>query len=80
VTTSGVSYYGKYKSIVVDSENKLYTINFEDFSGTSGVGDSVNGRPFSTVDRDNDNSAYSNCARISGGGWWYDACYEVSEI
>lgn len=40
-------------------------------------GDSMaehNGLPFSTLDRDNDNSIKDNCAIVRGGPWWYDNC------
>ena len=30
-----------------------------------------NGKPFTTIDRDNDASSL-NCAVMCNGGWWYD--------
>ena len=32
------------------------------------------GRPFSTKDRDNDESSVS-CAQVYKGGWWYGHCH-----
>ena len=33
-----------------------------------------NRQRFSTHDRDNDGTRYTNCASHYQGGWWYDAC------
>ena len=37
----------------------------------------INGRPFSTFDRDND--AFSgNCASLYMGGFWFNSCYHAN--
>ena len=62
-----VSY--EYPRIVVDSESN----NYAWATSLDGSSDPV---PFSTYDRDNDNSPYVNCAKQMGGGWAYDKnCY-----
>jgi len=45
--------------------------HYEDFS-------TMDGKKFSTHDRDNDENVNSNCATINKGGYWYKACRRVS--
>lgn len=35
---------------------------------------SVNGKNFTTYDKDNDGRNDRNCADIKGGGWWHGSC------
>ena len=77
------TFYAKYTTFLVDSEEKKYLLRVHGYSGTSG--DSLwysNQEYFTTKDRDNDNNPNNNCANISEevpvtvGGWWYFNCYE----
>lgn len=77
-TKSGSWYYGEYRRCVVDDEENLYAIHLDGYAGDAGDMSYENGNSFTTVDRDNDKSTYSNCAKIGGGGWWYNACYQVN--
>ncbi|XP_078605257.1 microfibril-associated glycoprotein 4-like isoform X2 [Branchiostoma floridae x Branchiostoma japonicum] len=74
----GNSAYAQYQVFTVGSEAVLYNLTVEGYSGTAG--DSMfhhNGRPFSTKDRDNDDSAAS-CAQNRKGAWWYGACHRAN--
>lgn len=77
-TKNGKWYYGEYKRFVVDDEDDLYSLHVDGYSGDAGDMSYENGNAFTTVDRDNDKSTYSNCAKIGCGGWWYNACYQVN--
>ena len=73
----GVYGYAKYSSFYIGSSSTDYTLHVSGFSGSSGVGDSLdyhNGQKFSTKDNDNDNSGY-NCAVRWLGAWWYHNCH-----
>jgi len=76
-TVSDVWYYGAFKSIVVESESENFRLSLESYEGTTSGASDLVGQQFSTFDRDNDQSTYSNCALINGGGWWYKNCYKV---
>ena len=42
------------------------------------AGDSLayhNAMPFSTKDRENDQSDDKNCAKVYKGAWWYSSCH-----
>jgi hypothetical protein len=74
----GKWYYGEYKRLVIGSEEDQYTLNVENYEGDAGDMSYENGMAFTTYDRDNDKSTYSNCAKIGLGGWWYNSCYQVN--
>ena len=70
----------EYSQFYLDSETLSYSLHIS--NGTGDAGDSfnpsapsgkLNGRMFSSWDRDNDAYA-NNCAAASGGGWWYRSC------
>lgn len=77
-TKGGKWYWGEYKRVVVGNEDDLYALNVDTPSGDAGELSYENGMAFTTIDRDNDKSTYSNCAKIGLGGWWYNACYQVN--
>ena len=53
----------------------MYTLHVGRYSGTGGDSLSYhNGGPFSTLDKDNDDSD-ANCARKYKGGRWYKDCH-----
>ena len=69
----------EYDSFRVSDEYDKYRLYLSGFRpGTSGLADRLayhNSRPFTTVDRDNDEYG-TNCAHNYGNsGWWYGACY-----
>jgi hypothetical protein len=76
-TAEGNVYQGEYKNFVIATEAEDYALTIEDFNGTAVDFEYENGQKFSTWDHDDDNSIYSNCALINGGGWWYNACYQT---
>ena len=69
-----------YDYFALESEQAKYKLILGGYNGTAGdgmraCGSSHNnvGMPFSTTDRDNDNSK-GNCAHFSSAGWWYNRC------
>ncbi|XP_038052344.1 ficolin-1-like [Patiria miniata] len=53
-----------------------YLLSFGSYNATSSAGDSLtyhNLHPFSTKDKDNDNS-WEDCAVWKKGAWWYNEC------
>ena len=60
--------------------NSLHVINILNiFSYKVNALKTHNGRPFSTMDNDHDNSRSGNCAELyGGGGWWFDRCYDAN--
>ena len=74
--------YAKYSTLNIGDSTTDYTITLGGYSGDAGDSMTnseysnvrVNGRKFSTFDRDNDQSN-SNCAGNYKGGWWYNACH-----
>ena len=74
-----------YKEFRVDGPETNYVLHIGEAEKVEGLGGNVmghhNGRPFTTIHRDND--AYiSNCAAAvnqgNGGGWWYNNCYTAA--
>ncbi|NXG07340.1 ANGP4 protein, partial [Sakesphorus luctuosus] len=66
------AHYGKFQ---LGSEQQLYRLSLQDYSGTAGQqsGLALQGTQFSTRDADNDN-CLCKCAQMLSGGWWFDAC------
>ena len=72
----GVHINVTYSSFYIGSSSTDYTLHISGFSGSSGVGDSLdyhNGQKFTAKDNDNDNYS-GNCAVIRFGAWWYKTC------
>ena len=79
-----VKRYAKYSTFNIGDSTTDYTITLGGYSGdagdsmtsltSSGYG-SVNGRKFTTKDRDNAQSGGGNCAVIFSGAWWYFHCH-----
>ena len=69
----GETVYALYDSFQVESAHNYFRLKIGSYSGTAGDSLSFNyNRPFSTSDKDNDDSS-GNCAATNyAGGWWYD--------
>ena len=78
-------YHVEYESVTVDGESDGYRLHLANMTATSNAGDCMGGvnvtgslgsqgMKFSTYDRDNDMLPGDSCARIYGGGWWYNNC------
>ncbi|XP_062397455.1 microfibril-associated glycoprotein 4-like [Sardina pilchardus] len=71
------SVYAHYSAFSIDSEDEGYTLRLSGYVD-GGAGNSlqrVNGKKFSTYDKDQDTINYSNCAETYHGGFWYDYCH-----
>ena len=74
------SRYVHYSRFYLDGPSKRYTLHISRHSSSSTLGPDLaglNGRKFTTRDRDNDVHPTSNCAAASSGGWWFHACFNV---
>ncbi|XP_035670248.1 deleted in malignant brain tumors 1 protein-like [Branchiostoma floridae] len=70
--------FALYSTFRVSGEADGYRLHISGYSGTAGDSmtgsHSLNGRRFSTVDRDND-AWSSHCSRTRGqAGWWFNSC------
>jgi hypothetical protein len=69
--------YAHYSFFSVGNSGTNYTLNIAGYNGTAGnsmsAAHSLNGRPFSTKDHDNDQRS-GNCAVDCHGAWWYNTC------
>ena len=83
VSEKNPSFYMMCPSIGLDSGN--YTLSVSGYDETSTGGDSlittlndtnINDMMFTTTDVDNDRDISVNCAnaKVTGGGWWWNAC------
>ncbi|XP_035227247.1 techylectin-5A-like isoform X1 [Stegodyphus dumicola] len=71
----GNTTYATYDRFWIDDEPHKYTAHVKGYRGTAGNSFSfVNGVPFSTKDRDNDQHEKS-CAEMFKGAWWYTSCH-----
>ncbi|XP_078579161.1 microfibril-associated glycoprotein 4-like [Branchiostoma floridae x Branchiostoma japonicum] len=71
----GNTAYAAYSTFAISPESQNYKLDIGTYSGTAG--DSLtyhDGKPFSTKDRDNDESSSRNCAQSFKGAWWYGGC------
>ena len=71
-------YHAEYSTFRVQKESSNYKLEVSGYSGNAGY-DALgysNGRLFSTYDRDNDRWASTNCAAVTGGGFWHKRCTE----
>ena len=82
--TDGTKSYLSYSFFRVGPTSSNYQLSISGYKGIAFKdifsGSSLNGIPFTTKDRDNDNWG-SNCALYYGGGkaggWWYNNCSEI---
>ena len=68
--------YAHYSSFYIGGSSTDYTLQVTGYSGTAGESMYyINGRRFSTKDKDND-GAPGNCADASNraGAWWFNSC------
>ncbi|XP_078658332.1 receptor-type tyrosine-protein phosphatase S-like [Branchiostoma floridae x Branchiostoma belcheri] len=70
--------YARYNTFSVGDASGNYVVSISGYSGDAGNSltnsgrPDINGRMFSTIDRDNDGNAGGDCANLfSNGGWWY---------
>ncbi|XP_052785776.1 tenascin-R-like isoform X4 [Mya arenaria] len=82
----GTSGFDEYSGFYISLPDR-YSINVDRRINSRGMSDSyllsdnstnfdMNHLPFSTYDRDVDNTS-TNCAQKYGGGWWYNACMSM---
>ncbi|XP_005867752.1 PREDICTED: tenascin-R isoform X2 [Myotis brandtii] len=70
--------FAHYDKFSVEDSRNLYKLRVGGYNGTAGDSLSYHqGRPFSTVDRDND-IAVTNCALSYKGAWWYKNCHRTN--
>ncbi|GFS02708.1 fibrinogen-related protein 3-2 [Elysia marginata] len=70
----GKKAYARYADFAVGNETENYKLSIGRYFGTAGESFSYhNGAPFSTIDRDNDETP-GNCVEKHGGGWWFRSC------
>ena len=70
-----------YDYFALENESAKYKLRLGAYSGTANDGmrgkctphGNLDGMPFSTPDRDNDNHS-GNCAQSNKAGWWYNGC------
>ena len=83
--TDGTKSYLSYSSFKVGPPSSNYQLSISGFKGITEIDPfnqsnarSLNGMPFTTKDRDNDEWD-QNCAsdHIGTGGWWYNTCSGV---
>ncbi|XP_035677673.1 angiopoietin-related protein 3-like [Branchiostoma floridae] len=71
----GNSAWARYDIFRVGGEWTYYQLSIGNYSGTAGDGfQGHNGAKFSTIDQDNDETDYHNCAALRGDGWWHCGC------
>lgn len=78
-TPDGVNRFAAYQGFTITGEDDKYRLTTGRFiAGNCGNSfSSANGKRFSTVDQDNDNSPKS-CAQKFKSGWWHGRCHQSS--
>ena len=74
----GEKRYAEYQEFFVRSEDDKFSLFINGYSGSAG--DSLqyhNGSMFSTIDKDNDKSTHTHCARHYKAGWWHNNCHQA---
>jgi len=84
---NGTDTYLHYNHFSVGSPSTNYTLSISGFTGITPLDPItavwLNGQPFTTRDRDNDNHSNKNCA-VDGhgtdatGGWWHHNCFYIN--
>ena len=88
IAENGTAYMAEYASFKVGDENSNYTLSVSGHSGNASddisngkgkINDKTitNGRPFTTLDRDNDLREPMNCAGNYYSAWWHNSCSAV---
>ena len=80
--TDGTKSYLSYSSFKVGPASSNYKLSISGYNGIASSDPiagsySLNGMPFTTIDKDNDKSTSKNCAKNhvgNAGGWWYNGC------
>ena len=80
--TNGTKRYLSFSSFKIGPASSNYQLSISGYKGIASSDPfsvhSLNGMPFTTKDRDNDNWKGNNCAvhNVGGnaGGWWYNMC------
>ncbi|XP_077974134.1 ryncolin-1-like [Styela clava] len=71
--------YAAYSTFRIGDEDSNYRLTVSGYSGNANDGMSYhNAKPFTTLDRDNDERDSSNCAVEFHGAWWYSSCYHAN--
>eukprot|EP00058_Branchiostoma_floridae_P015857 XP_002601345.1 hypothetical protein BRAFLDRAFT_82743 [Branchiostoma floridae] len=75
---NGERRYARYGTFSVGDSSGNYVVSIDGYTGDAGNSLTNSGRPdidgrmFSTIDRDNDGNSGAHCASLfSNGGWWY---------
>ncbi|XP_035669185.1 fibroleukin-like [Branchiostoma floridae] len=72
----GNTAYAAYSTFAISPESQNYKLHIGTYTGTAGDSLSLHdGKPFSTKDRDNDESSSGSCAQSIKGAWWYGNCH-----
>ena len=80
VSFKGAFQQKKFHGFTIASEKDSYRFDYKNVStwfSAHSLFDSMKGLPFSTRDKNNqDTSHTTNCAKKFGGGWWYRKCHD----
>ena len=72
----GQQLYAEYSDFKIEGKRADFRLRLGDFLGGNAT-DALsyhNGKSFTTIDKDNDDSSSINCAVVHNGGWWFKSC------